>query len=240
MGGYADYARVPSEFVFKIPDGLPSEVAGPLMCGGVTVYSPIKQLGVAPGKTLGVIGIGGLGHMAIIFAKALGAEVVAISTSERKKEDAFAMGATKFIATNEGKAVFKQHRRSLDYIGILLGKYCTDVVCTANSPDMPVQDYLTLLKVGGTQVFVGIPEQPIPNFSLGTLIMNGVFMGGSMIGSPNEIREMLDLAATQNIKPWIECRSLSDANQAVVDMERGKARYRYCLVNEKHLAQRQN
>jgi alcohol dehydrogenase (NADP+) len=111
---------VPSHFVIKIPDGLSSELAAPLLCGGITVFSPLKQEGAGPGKTVGVIGIGGLGHFALLFAKALGAEVVAISHSESKKADAEKMGVSNFVATSKGKSVFKQHARTLDFIGMLL------------------------------------------------------------------------------------------------------------------------
>jgi alcohol dehydrogenase (NADP+) len=118
-GGYADYARVPSHFVVKIPESIPSEMAAPMLCGGVTVYSPIKENGAAPGKTVGIVGIGGLGHFGLIFAKALGAEVVAISHTESKKADAEKMGASKFISTSKGKSVFKENARTMDFIGIL-------------------------------------------------------------------------------------------------------------------------
>lgn len=109
---------MPSHFVIKIPDALPSEIAAPMMCGGITVFSPIKQQGAGPGKTVGIVGVGGLGHFGIIFAKALGAEVVAISTSESKKADAEKMGISKFIATNKGSQVFKENARTLDFISI--------------------------------------------------------------------------------------------------------------------------
>jgi alcohol dehydrogenase (NADP+) len=111
------------------------------------------------------------------------------------------------------------------------------VVCTANSPDMPVHGYLQLLKVGGKIVFVGVPEKPLPQISLLPFIMNNVFMGGSAIGSPSDITEMLELAAKEDLKGWVETRPMKDANQAVIDMEEGKARYRYCLVNEANLAE---
>jgi alcohol dehydrogenase (NADP+) len=119
-GGYADYARHPGHFVIPIPDGLPSEVAAPMLCGGITVYHPLKVQGAGPGKKVGIIGIGGLGHFGLLFAKAMGAEVVAISTSERKKEDALKMGASKFIATDKGKSMFKENARTLDFIGNLI------------------------------------------------------------------------------------------------------------------------
>jgi len=102
---------------------------------------------------------------------------------------------------------------------------------------MPVDGYVQLLKVGGTIVFVGAPEKPLPNLKLFPLIMNNVFMGGSAIGSPAAIAEMLELAVKQNIKGWVQTRPLTEANQAVLDMENGNARYRYCLVNEKNVAE---
>jgi len=97
---------------------MPSEMAAPMLCGGVTVYSPIKEQGAGPGKTVGIVGIGGLGHFGLIFAKALGAEVVAISHTEGKRADAEKMGASKFIATSQGKSVFKENARTMDFIGI--------------------------------------------------------------------------------------------------------------------------
>jgi len=115
--GYGDYAGVPSNFVVKITDNLPSEVSVPLLCGGVTVYSPIKTQGAGPGKTVGIVGICGLDHFGLIFAKALGAKVVEISHRRSKKSDAERMGVSKFIATSEGKNIFKENARTLDLIG---------------------------------------------------------------------------------------------------------------------------
>ena len=213
-------------------------MAAPMLCGGVTVYSPIKENGAAPGKTVGIVGIGGLGHFGLIFAKALGADVVAISHTESKRADAEKMGASKFIATNKGKSVFKENARTMDFIGIssLINSRLI-VVCTVNSPDMPILGYLTMLKVGGKLILVGAPEQPLAPMPVFPFIMNNVFIGGSAIGSPATITEMLELAATQDLKGWIQTRPMKDANQAVLDMEEGKARYRYCLVNEKNLAE---
>jgi len=119
-GGYADYSRVPSHFVVKIPDGLPSELAAPMMCAGITVYSPLREHKAGPGKVVGVVGIGGLGHYALMLAKAMGAEVVAISGTESKKPDAEKMGASKFVVTAKGKSVFKENYRTLDLISIQL------------------------------------------------------------------------------------------------------------------------
>lgn len=122
-GGYALYNRTPSHFVVKIPDAIPSEEAAPMLCGGVTVYSPLKHNGCGPGKRVGIIGVGGLGHFGVIFAKALGADkVVAISRKADKAEDAMKMGADLYIATDEDADWAKKYARSLDLI-----------ICTVNS-----------------------------------------------------------------------------------------------------------
>jgi alcohol dehydrogenase (NADP+) len=195
-----------------------------MLCGGVTVYSPLRRNGCGPGKRVGIVGVGGLGHFGILFAKALGADkVVAISRSSTKKADAMKMGATAFIATGEDKNWSRVHTRSLDLI-----------VCTVSSPDMPIEKYLHLLRTNGKFVQVGAPEDRLPALSAFSLIAKGCAIGGSSIGSPAEIEEMLQFAAQKNIKPWVEKRSLKDANKAIVDMEDGKARYRIVLVNEQH------
>ena len=223
-GGYADYWRGPSHFVLKIPEAIPSHEAAPMMCGGITVYSPLKKNGAGPGKKIGIVGIGGLGHFGLLYAKALGAdEVVAISRKSEKKADAMKMGATRFIATDEDKDWATHNSRSLDLI-----------VSTVSSPKMPLVEYLQLLRTNGQFIQVGAPEDSIPPFNAFALIAKGCKIGGSAIGAPHEIKEMLDLTAEKGVKPWIEKRPLKDANQAVVDMADGKARYRYVLVNESH------
>ncbi|KAL8286163.1 hypothetical protein RQP46_004651 [Phenoliferia psychrophenolica] len=221
-GGYANYHRAPGNFVMKVPAGLDPAFAAPLMCGGVTVYSPLKQYGAGTtAKDVGIVGIGGLGHFGLLFAKALGANVTAISHSESKKADALKMGATRFIATHSGgDDDFKPYKRSLDLI-----------VCTTNDVNMPLLGYLSLLKPGGNLILVGAPEEPLPSFPAFPLIMNNVHIGGSAIGAPSVIKEMLELAAKENVQPWIVKRPLDDVNQAVRDMEASKARYRYVLVN---------
>jgi len=221
-GGYADYNRVPAHFAVKIPDKLSSSDAAPMLCGGITVWSPLKRHGAGPGKRVGIVGVGGLGHFAVLWAKALGCkEVVAISRSSGKKRDAEKMGATKFIATDEEKDWATTHRRSLDLI-----------ISTSSSPTLPLLGYLSLLDTFGQFIQVGVPEDVIPPMHFVSLIANGVSIGGSAIGDPSEISEMLDFAVKHNVKPWIVERPLKDANQAIIDMEDGKARYRYVLVNE--------
>ncbi|TEA12103.1 NADP-dependent alcohol dehydrogenase 6 [Colletotrichum sidae] len=225
-GGYADYNRTNGRFVVKIPEGISSEAAAPMLCGGITVWAPLVDNGCGPGKTVGIIGVGGLGHFGVLFAKALGADrVVGISRRRSKEKDVLALGADEYIATAEDEDWPVNHRRSLDLI-----------VSTVSNSDMPLEQYLRLLKWGGSYIQVGAPDGgKLPDISAFTLILNRIKVGGSNIGSVNQIREMLDFAAEKNIKPWIQTRSMKDANQAIVDMEHGEARYRYVLVNEKHV-----
>ena len=219
-GGYAKYWRGASTHVIPIPDGVDSSEAAPMLCGGVTLYSPLKANGCGPGKRVGIVGIGGLGHFGLLWAKALGADkVVAISRTDAKKEDAFKMGADDFIATAE-EGYEKKYANSLDLI-----------VSTVSGPGLPLTSYLSLLDIGGQFIQVGAPEDPIPQFMAFSLILKKVKIGGSLIGSPAEIKEMLQLAADKNIHPWINERPMADANQAIVDFEKGAPRYRFVLKN---------
>jgi len=144
-GGYSDHNRTNGHFVFKIPDGLSSAHAAPMLCGGVTVFSPLKENGCGPGKTVGIVGVGGLGHFGVLFAKALGADrVVGISRKADKRDDALALGADEYIATGEDEDWATKNKRTLDLI-----------VSTVSSEKMPLTDYLTLLKTKGTYIQVG-------------------------------------------------------------------------------------
>ncbi|KAH6977352.1 NADP-dependent alcohol dehydrogenase [Ilyonectria sp. MPI-CAGE-AT-0026] len=225
-GGYADYNRTNSRFVIKIPEGLASEDAAPLLCGGVTMYSPLRQNGCGPGKRVGIIGVGGLGHFGVLFAKALGADkVVGISRRASKRDEVLALGADQYIATADDENWAKENARSLDII-----------ICTASSANMPLTDYLGLLDVGGHFTQVGLPDGGnLPPINVFTLIRSNISIGSSLIGSPSEIEEMLQLAVDKQIKPWVETRPMEEANQAIVDLEAGKPRYRYVLVNGKHV-----
>ncbi|MCJ1479972.1 hypothetical protein MMC06_000126 [Schaereria dolodes] len=221
-GGYANYCRAPSHFVFKIPDAIPSEDAAPMLCGGITVFSPLSKNGAGPGKKVGIVGIGGLGHFGLLYAKALGCdEVVAISRTSAKKADAIKMGASRFIATDEDPDWATDHALSLDLI-----------VSTVSSPHIPLEQYLQLLRVNGQLIQVGAPEDRVPPFNAFSLIHSGVKMGGSCIGSPDEIRHMLRLSAEKGVKPWVQTRGMGEANRAVVDMVANRARYRYVLIND--------
>ncbi|KAJ5730960.1 8-hydroxygeraniol dehydrogenase [Penicillium malachiteum] len=226
-GGFADRWRGPAHFVLKIPDTLPSAEAAPLLCAGVTVYAPLRKHGAGPGKTVGVVGIGGLGHLGILFAKALGADrVIAISRSSRKRDEAIrGLGADGFIATGEEKGWAKPHSRSLDII-----------LSTVSGGDMPFAQYLKLLKRDGTFIQLGAPEEPLPPLAAYSLIQKAVKVTGSNIGSPEDIRNMLQLAAEKRVLPWIQKRPMKDVNSALVDMHEGKARYRFVLQNSEQQA----
>lgn len=144
-GGYATYHRTNAHFAIKIPDGLDSAYAAPMMCGGVTVYSPLKQNGCGPGKRVGIVGVGGLGHFAVLFAKALGAEeVVGISRKAEKRDEVLRLGADRYIATADDQDWVVKNRRCLDLI-----------ICTVSSDKMPLTDYLSLLRTHGTYIQVG-------------------------------------------------------------------------------------
>lgn len=221
-GGYANYARAPGHFIFKIPDALPSEAAAPLLCAGATVYSPLKNNGAGPGKTVGIIGIGGLGHLGLQFAKAMGADkVIAISRTSAKKNDAIKLGADDFIATDEDKDWAKKWSKSLDL-----------VISTVSSASMPLAKFLELIKVDGTFVQVGAPEEPLPALTPFALILKRVKIAGSLIGSPAEIQDMLNLAAEKGVHAWVKTFPMENVNEALQRFEEGEPRYRFVLVNK--------
>lgn len=164
-------------------------------------------------------------HFGILFAKALGAsKVIAISRKTSKAEDTIKMGADAYIATDDDPNWAKTHANSLDLI-----------VSTVNSPKMPLARYLGLLRSHGTFVQVGAPEDNLPSFNMFSLIVKGCKIAGSLIGSPAEIKEMLELAADKGVKSWINPWPLTKVNEAVQAFERGEPRYRIVLVNEKHV-----
>ncbi|KIR29961.1 alcohol dehydrogenase [Cryptococcus deuterogattii LA55] len=220
-GGFAKYWRGPSKFAIPIPSGLEPDVAAPMLCGGVTVYSPLARFEIGTKrKRVGVIGVGGLGHMAILFAKAMGAEVTAISRTDAKRKDAFKLGATDYFATgNNLQEAVKAHSRSLDFI-----------LCTINPENFPIADYLPLLTPSGIFCIVGVIPTPlqVPPFPL---IMNSACIAGSNIGSPKEIAEMFEFAVKHNVKPWIQKWNFDDINKALPSFQEGDPRYRFVLVN---------
>ncbi|KAK7415253.1 hypothetical protein QQX98_006002 [Neonectria punicea] len=221
MGGHATHHRCPSHFVVKIPDGLASELAAPMLCGGLTLYAPLKYHACGPGKEVGIVGVGGLGHFGVLFAKALGAErVVGISRSASKRDEVLSMGADEYIATEDDADWAKKNDKSLDL-----------VISTLSSSQVPIQDYLNLLRTDGTFVQVGNPDDGGYNMHPITFITRRIKFTGSSTGSPREMAQMLRLAADKGVRPWVQQRPMGEANQAIVDMEAGKARYRYVLTN---------
>ncbi|CCH58072.1 hypothetical protein TBLA_0A02730 [Henningerozyma blattae CBS 6284] len=221
QGGYASHARVHEHFVIPIPDELPTNFAAPLLCGGVTVFSPLLRHGCGPGKKVGIIGIGGIGHMGIMIAKAMGAEVYAFSRGENKRSDAMKLGADHYFATGtEGwdKDLFN----TLDLV----------VICASSLTDINLDQYINIMKIGGM-----IQSISIPNFTeklvLSPFSLVGVNIGNSHIGSPHEIKLLLDLMATNGIKPWIETIQINETgvNEAWTRMEKGDVKYRFVLTD---------
>ncbi|KAI5460122.1 chaperonin 10-like protein [Mariannaea sp. PMI_226] len=219
-GGYASYHRCPAHFAIKIPDNLPSQLAAPMLCGGITIYSPLKHHGCGPGKRVGIIGIGGIGHFGLLFAKALGAqEVVAISRHANKEEEALQLGADRYIATADEHNWADKYARSLDII-----------VSTVSSADMPMDKYIGLLDTDGILVQVGLPADGSLTAPF-AFLLNRRKVTSSMCGSPEEIWEVLRLAAEKSVHPWVQVVPMRDANQALLDTVAGKARFRYVLEN---------
>lgn len=216
-GGYADRVRANARFVIPIPDALPSEQAAPLLCGGITVYNPLRSHGVNPASRVGVVGIGGLGHIAIQFARVFGAEVTAFSTSAAKEEEARSLGATHFVNSRETKAM-REVAASMDFI-----------LSTVNA-DQDWSLYIQALRPTGTLCVVGVPPSPmeIPAFPL---IAGVRSVTGSPIGSPHQLREMLDVAARHSVRAMTETFPMAKANEAIEKVKKNKVRYRAVLAN---------
>lgn len=229
QGGFARYARVPGHFVIPIPDGVDSAAAAPMLCGGVTVYSPLIRYGSGSGSRplegikVGIIGLGGLGHMGVQFARALGAQrVVGLSRSGSKKADAIRLGCDEYIATGEGAGWADPHQRSLDLL----------ISTVSSTESVSMGEYFSLLRKDGTFCQVGNPDDGPLVVPQGPILSKRLRLTGSSAGSPAEIREMLQVAADKKIRPWVQERPMSEANQAILDLEAGKPRYRYVLVND--------
>ena len=216
-GGYAERVRANSRFVIPIPDALTSEHAAPLLCGGITVYNPLRSHGVNPSSRVGVIGVGGLGHLAIQFARVFGAEVTAFSTSAGKEEETRVLGAHNFINSRESKAL-KEVAGTFDFI-----------LSTINA-DQDWGIYLQALRPTGTLCFVGVPPSPVSVHAF-PLISGLRSISGSPTGSPFMIREMLDVAARHGVKAQTESFPMAKANEAIEKVKKNKVRYRAVLAN---------
>jgi uncharacterized zinc-type alcohol dehydrogenase-like protein len=216
-GGFADKIRVNWRFAIPVPAALDSEHAAPLLCGGITVYSPLRNHGVRPASRVGVIGIGGLGHLGIQFAKAFGAEVTAFSTSKDKEEEARALGAHQFVNTRDAGALKK-----------VAGSF--DLLLSTVSADQDWQSYIGALRPKGMLCVVGASPSPIQvqGFSL---IGGQKAISGSPTGSPTDLFEMLDVAARHGVKAVTERFAMSKANDAVAKVKKNQVRYRAVLAN---------
>ncbi|KAK5170032.1 hypothetical protein LTR04_005085 [Oleoguttula sp. CCFEE 6159] len=223
QGGYSSHMRAHEYFTFKIPDNIETSIAAPMLCAGLTTYSPLVRLGAGPGKKVAIVGIGGLGHFAIMWAKALGADVYALSHTPDKKQDALAMGAKEFVCTKD-KDWFKPYAFTFDFI-----LNCADATDKFNLPD-----YFSTLKVMGKFHNVGLGDNPLPQIKAQDFAPNGCYIGASHIGNRPEMEAMFELASKQKIKSWVETIDISaeGCKEAVTRVyNNDRVRYRFTLVN---------
>jgi uncharacterized zinc-type alcohol dehydrogenase-like protein len=215
FGGYSNQIVCDENYVLKVSDKLPFEKVAPLLCAGITTYSPLMHWKVGPGQKVAVVGLGGLGHMAVKFAVALGADVTVLSTHSRKEADALRLGAHKFVVTTD-EAQAKSVAGSFDFI--------LDTVAVAHD----INFYLGMLRRNGNMVCVGIPTEPahVPAF---TLIFGRRSLSGSLIGGIRETQEMLDYCAEKNITADIELIAIKDINEAYIRMENSDVKYRFVI-----------
>jgi alcohol/geraniol dehydrogenase (NADP+) len=216
-GGYAERVRANARFVVPIPDSLPSEQAAPLLCGGITAYNPMRTHGVNPSSRVGIVGIGGLGHMAVQFARVFGAEVTAFSSSSAKEEEARALGANHFVNSRETKAM-------RDVTGSM------DLILSTVNADQDWGPYIQALRPTGTLCFVGLPPSPV--LVQASALISGVrSISGNPTGSPARLREMLDVASRHGVKARTERFAMAEANEAIEKVKKNKVRYRAVLAN---------
>jgi alcohol dehydrogenase (NADP+) len=214
-GGYSNGIVVDQGYVVSVADNLDPAATAPLMCAGITLYSPLKEWGAGPGKKVGIIGLGGLGHMGVKFASALGAHVTVFSHSESKRADAMGMGADDFIVTTDG-AVFETHKKQFDLI-----------INTVSAP-IDLNDYLELIGLDGTLVMVGLAPEPYPIKAFSMLAQRRR-IAGSMIGPVSQLQEMLDFAAEHNIVSDVEVIDASKINEAWDRVVESDVRYRFVI-----------
>ncbi|MHB1810584.1 MAG: NAD(P)-dependent alcohol dehydrogenase [Solirubrobacteraceae bacterium] len=214
-GGYSTQIVVDEDFVLRIPDGLELDVAAPLLCAGITSYSPLRHWNAGPGKQVAVVGLGGLGHMAVKLARAMGAQVTVLSQSLRKKDDGLRLGADAYYATSDD-STFSE----------LAGRF--DLIVNTVSAKLPIGKFLSLLRTDGALVNVGAPPEPlsVPVFQL--LLQRRTF-AGSAIGSIRETQEMLDFCAEHGIAAEIERISANRVNEAWERVVRSDVRYRFVI-----------
>ncbi len=215
QGGYSTHIVVDSYFVLSVPDTLDLAAAAPLLCAGITTYSPLRRWGAAPGKKVAIVGLGGLGHMGVKLAHAMGAEVTVLSQSLKKQEDGLRLGAVDYYATSD-PATFEQLQRRFDLI-----------VNTVSAP-IDVDAYLGLLRVDGTLVNVGAPPEPL-SLDVFSLIGHRRSFAGSMIGGIPETQEMLDFCGEHGIVSEIELIRADQVNEAYERVLASDVRYRFVI-----------
>jgi len=215
QGGYSTHMVVTEDFVVKIPDGLELDVAAPLLCAGITTYSPLRHWGAGPGKKVAVVGLGGLGHMAVKLAHAMGAEVTVLSQSLKKREDALRLGADHYHATGDP-----------DTFETLAGSF--DLIVNTVSAKVDLDAYLSLLAVEGTMVNVGAPAEPMP-ISVFPLLLGRRSFAGSAIGGIRETQEMLDFCAEHQVGAEIELIPAAKINDAYERVLASDVRYRFVI-----------
>lgn len=220
FGGYAAAIVVDQDFVLTINHAEDQLAAvAPLLCAGITTWSPLKHWNIGPGKKVGVVGIGGLGHMGVKLAHALGAHVVAFTTSESKRADALALGADEVVVS-----------RDTDAMGAQAGTL--DLVLNTVAASHDLDAYTSLLKIDGTMVLVGVPSEPHPSPSVGNLIFGRRAIAGSLIGGIRETQEMLDFCAEHGIVSDIEMISMGEINDAFERVLRSDVKYRFVIDME--------
>jgi len=215
FGGYSESIVVDEAFVLKVPASLDPAAAAPLLCAGITTYSPLRHWKVGPGQKVGVVGLGGLGHMGVKFAHAFGAHVVLFTTSPNKVEDALRLGADEVVISKDANEMQK-HARSFDFI------------LDAVSADHDVNAYLNLLNVDGTLVLVGAPENPLPVAAF-SLLMGRRQLAGSAIGGIQETQEMLDFCGEHGIVSDIEMINIQQVNEAYDRLLKSDVKYRFVI-----------
>lgn len=215
QGGYATNVVVDADFVLSVPESIPYEKAAPLLCAGVTTYSPLAHWQAGPGKKVAVVGMGGLGHMAVKVAVAMGAEVTVLSQTLSKQEDGLRFGAKHYYATSD-EATFSELRNTFD------------LIINTVSANLEIDQYLNLLTLDGTMVYVGAPAEPIPVRAF-TLFNNRRSFAGSTIGSIRETQEMLDFCAAHNIAPEVELIEAAQINDAYERVLKSDVRYRFVI-----------
>ncbi|MBL7663056.1 NAD(P)-dependent alcohol dehydrogenase [bacterium] len=215
-GGYSTSIVVDEKFVLKISPKLNLAATAPLLCAGITTYSPLRHWKVGKGQKVGIVGLGGLGHMGLKFAHAFGAETVLFTTSENKIADAKRLGADQ-VVISKNEAEFSNHLRSFDFI--------LNTVAASHNLDL----YTQLLKRDGTMCLVGLPEHAHPSPNIGTLIVGRRAIAGSLIGGIKETQEMLDFCAEHNIVSDIELIPVQQINTAYERMIKSDVKYRFVI-----------